>query len=145
MKMIVRPSWRAFFDGGPAHAPPADLFLVSLAGSSHRPLATPAQIEEDLPDMPGMIGDSELVLDEVRHPRSGSGPFHNKSSSRSRSASLSSGFLPARPAFFRASRPPSLNSSHDTAHCPRPCRQSADRRQSGLLPLSVQMARVTPV
>src|SRR5215813_13030303 len=70
MKMIVRPSWRAFFDGGPAHAPPpADLFLVSLAGSSYRPLATPAQIEENLPDMAAMISDAELVLNQVRHPR----------------------------------------------------------------------------
>jgi hypothetical protein len=43
-----------FFLGGPAHAPPAaDGFLVPLAGSSHRPLAAPAQIVEDLPDMAG--------------------------------------------------------------------------------------------
>jgi len=70
MKRIVRPSWRAFFDGGPAHAPPAaDLFLVSLAGSSYRPLATPAQIVEDLPHMAAVIPDAELVLDEVPHPR----------------------------------------------------------------------------
>ena len=66
------PSFWAFFYLGPAYPPPAaDLFLLPLARSSHRTLTTPARIVQDLPDMAGMILDTELVVDPMRHPRAG--------------------------------------------------------------------------
>jgi hypothetical protein len=36
-----------------------------------RTLTTPAPIVPDLPDMPGVIPDAELVVDPMRHPRPG--------------------------------------------------------------------------
>ena len=65
--------------------------------------------------MAGVILDAELVIDQVRHLRTGqsgvsepsfSGPCNSNSCSRSRSASVSAGFLPARPAFFLGPPPP---------------------------------------
>src|SRR5215467_8466406 len=73
MKRIVRPSWRAFFDGGPAHAPPAaDLLLVSLAGSSDRPLATPAH--EGQPTLLGIGRAYRTVAQVLPH---GTGRYAN--------------------------------------------------------------------
>jgi hypothetical protein len=69
MKMMVRPSAWAFFNGWPVHASPvADRFFSPLASSSYGALAAPAQIVQNFPDMPGMIRDAELVLDQVGHP-----------------------------------------------------------------------------
>jgi len=56
----------------------ADLLLVSLAGSSDRALATPAQIVEDLPHMAAMIPDAELVLKSGAPPAyKSTGELHN--------------------------------------------------------------------
>jgi hypothetical protein len=61
-----------FFNGWPLHAPPAaDGFLIPLPRSSYRALTTPAQIIQNLPNMAGVILDAELVIDQVRHPRTG--------------------------------------------------------------------------
>jgi hypothetical protein len=66
------PSFCAFFDGWSLPAPPAaDGFLIPLPRSSYRALTTPAQIIQNLPNMAGVILDAELVIDQVRHPRTG--------------------------------------------------------------------------
>jgi hypothetical protein len=73
MKMIVRPSRRAFFKGRPAHPAPApDLLLVSLPRPAGGPLGAPPQPDQDLPDVARVILNPELVLDQMGHP--GTGP-----------------------------------------------------------------------
>ena len=70
MKTIVRPSWRAFFYGGPLLlAPVPDLLLIALAGTPGRPLRAPAQRHQQFPDVPLVVANVELLLDQMHHPR----------------------------------------------------------------------------
>ena len=72
MKTIVRSSWRAFLNRGPLILlPPTNRFFVSLAGPSGRPLGAPTERDQQLPDMPFVVADFELALDQVRHARAG--------------------------------------------------------------------------
>src|SRR5207302_7949645 len=67
-KTIVRPSLRAFFHRGPVLPfPKADLLLVAFPSTSCGPLRAPAQTHQNFPDMPLVVQDPELLLDQVRH------------------------------------------------------------------------------
>src|SRR5437763_4955863 len=71
-KTIMRPSRRAFFNRGPVLPfPKADLFLVAFPSTSCGPLRTPAETHQNFPDMPLVVQDPELLLDQVRHARAG--------------------------------------------------------------------------
>src|ERR1700758_4471968 len=66
MKTIVRPSLCAFFKGWPALLfPLLDGNLVAFQRPSLRPLHTPLQSAQDLPDMSGVIANPELLLDQM--------------------------------------------------------------------------------
>ena len=67
MKTIVRPSAWAFFNGWPTLGfPLLDGGFVTFQCPTGRPLHAPVQLAENLPDMPGMIGDLELIRNQVR-------------------------------------------------------------------------------
>ena len=69
MKTIVRPSFVAFFNARPGLAFPVfDGLFVALQRSPRWALRTPVQLPQQLPDMPGVIPDPELFLDQVRYP-----------------------------------------------------------------------------
>ena len=68
LKTIVRPSFRAFFPGGPALLLPLlDGSLVALQGSAHRLWRAPLHLAKDLPHVPAMRADAKLVFAQVRH------------------------------------------------------------------------------
>ena len=70
MKTIVRPCFRAFFNGRPSLAlPAADGLFVAFAGSADGPLRAPVERPQDLPDMALVIAHAELVGDQTSHPR----------------------------------------------------------------------------
>ena len=70
MKTIARPCCRAFFNRRPRPLlPMADPFSIPLPGTARRPLRTPPQAHQNFPDMPRMVADAELLLDQMRHAR----------------------------------------------------------------------------
>ena len=72
MKTIVRPSFRAFFNGGPLMLlPPTDRCFVAFAGPPRRSLRAPPERDQQLPDMPPVVADVELAFDQVRDARAG--------------------------------------------------------------------------
>ena len=120
-KTIVRLCLWAFFYLGPAHLLPApNRFLVPFQGAPDGALAPPSQFpEECAPDVDVRIrtphlrlirsATRQLVHSPVSYPRA-SGPRFSPCTIRRRSAALSCGWRPARPAFRRISRPPAANS-----------------------------------
>src|SRR5438874_9107558 len=57
-----------FFNRGPVLPfPEADLFLVAFPSTSGGPLRAPAETHQNFPDMPLVVQDPELLLDQVRH------------------------------------------------------------------------------
>jgi hypothetical protein len=70
---MVRPSSRAFFQGGPALLfPVPDGCLVPLAGALQGLLAAPGVLLEDAPYLGGVVLDPEVASDNLGHP--GLGP-----------------------------------------------------------------------
>ena len=70
MKTIVRPCFWAFFKGGPGLLlPPADRFLVALAGLADGPLRAPVQRAQQFPDVTFVVAHPETVFEQPCHPR----------------------------------------------------------------------------
>jgi len=66
MKTIVRPSVWAFFNGWPALTfPSLDDGFVAFQRPTGRSLYRPVQLTENLPHMPGMIGDIKFLRDQM--------------------------------------------------------------------------------
>src|ERR1700675_347458 len=66
MKTMVRPSFWAFFNSRAGLALPfSNCFFIPLHGRPHGTLGSPAELTEQLPDMPGMIMNTELPLDQI--------------------------------------------------------------------------------
>jgi hypothetical protein len=60
---------RAFFYPRPVLGHPgSDRLVVALDGTTRRPLAAPAHLVEDFPDMAGMVGNPRGCLDHLGHP-----------------------------------------------------------------------------
>jgi hypothetical protein len=72
MKTIVRPSFWAFFDGGPSlPLPLVNGRLVPFQRPACGPLRTPVQLPQQLPDVARMIANVELLFDQVPDPLAG--------------------------------------------------------------------------
>ena len=75
MKTMVRRSQRAFFKLWPAHSLPVpDRLFVALQRPPGGPLAAPAELAQDAPDVSLVIAHSALVLDQLAHPGRGPQP-----------------------------------------------------------------------
>jgi hypothetical protein len=72
MKTMVRPSFRAFFNLGPALLRPLpNLVFVALQRPPYRTLATPSQLPENPPGLRGVVLHTASLLDQMGHaPRS---------------------------------------------------------------------------
>jgi hypothetical protein len=66
---MVRRSQSAFFKPWPAHSlPMPNGFFVALQRPSGGPLAAPAELAQDAPDVSFVIAHPALVLDQLAHP-----------------------------------------------------------------------------
>src|ERR1700726_3541866 len=75
MKTMVRRSQRAFFKLWPAHSLPIPNGLfVALQRPPGGPLAAPAELAQDAPNVSFMIAHSALVFDQLAHPARGPQP-----------------------------------------------------------------------
>src|ERR1017187_1305823 len=61
-----------FFNSRPSPLPPnPDSSLIPLPCPARRPLRTPAQADQNLPYMTFVVANAELLLDQIRHSRTG--------------------------------------------------------------------------